>query len=119
MRIDAIAGIAVNQLLGRALRRLLVAALMVLFALVALYQFTSAGTLALAADHGPLSAHLIVGAIYSGAALVAFAAVWAMRPKPANAGMPALAEPRQMQLVMLIEAAMLGYALARKSDRAR
>jgi len=41
-----------------------------------------------------------------------------MRNRPARAAMPAaLAGQREMQLVMLVEAVMLGYTLARKAQR--
>jgi hypothetical protein len=119
MRLDQIAATTFNHLLGRLMRRAVAAAIMVLFALVAIYQFTVAGTIALEIQHGALNAHLIVAGIYVALALLAFAAFWTMRAKPAADGMPALSQPREMQLIMLIEAVMLGYALARKGDRAR
>jgi len=118
MRLDQIAGTALNHLLGRFMRRAVAAAVMALFVLIALYQFTVAGTIALELQHGALNAHLIVAGIYIVLALLAFAACWAMRAKPAGDGMPALSQPREMQLIMLVEAVMLGYALARKGDRA-
>ena len=52
-------------------------------------------------------------------AVIAFAILWATGRKSATSSAPALAAPREMQLVMLIEAAMLGYSLARKGERAR
>ncbi|MCK9919106.1 hypothetical protein MXD81_59260 [Microbacteriaceae bacterium K1510] len=114
MRLDQIAATAMNQLVGRIIRRAAAAAVMAIFVLVALYQFTVAGTIALEMQHGALNAHLIVAGIYIVLALAAFAAFWMMRPKPATDGTPALSQPREMQLIMLVEAVMLGYALARK-----
>jgi hypothetical protein len=101
------------------LRRTLVAAIFGLFVLIAIYQFTVAGTVALEMQYGPLYAHLLVGLLYSTLALIAVVVLWAMRPRRIETRTPALSEPRQMQLVMLVEAVMLGYALARKSGRAR
>jgi hypothetical protein len=119
MRLDRIAGATVNHLLGRFVRRAAAVVIMVLFVLVAIYQFTVAGTIALEIEHGALNAHLIVAGVYLVLALLAFAAFWAMRPKPAADGVPALSnQPREMQLIMLVEAVMLGYALARKGNRA-
>jgi len=120
MRIDELASLALNTLLGALLRRAAVAAVLVLFALVALYQFTVAGTVALELEYGPLNAHLIVGAVYLVLAFIAMAVLWNMRSRQRTPGsVPALGEPRQMQLVMLVEAVMLGYSLARKNGRAR
>jgi hypothetical protein len=59
----------------------------------------------------------IKGADEIARALIACAIWWAMRAMTASAGMPALTEPPKMQLAMLVEAAMLGYALARKGNR--
>lgn len=119
MQLDQIAATAMSHLMGRLMRRAVAAAIMALFIITAIYQFTVAGTLALEIQHGALNAHLIVAGIYVALALLAFAAFWAMRAKPAADGMPALSQPREMQLIMLVEAVMLGYALARKGDRAR
>lgn len=119
MRLEQIAATAMSQLVTPLVRRALVAALLALFLLIALYQFTVAGTVALEMQYGPLYAHLLVAALYSALALVTFAALWAMRAKRVETSTPALSEPRNMQLIMLVEAVMLGYALARKGDRAR
>lgn len=118
MRLDQIAAPIVNQLMAPLLRRALVAALLALAALIALYHLTVAGTLALELHYGALNAHLIIAAIYVVLALTAFSVLWGMRSKPATTT-PALSEPRNMQLLMLVEAVMLGYTLARKSDRTR
>jgi hypothetical protein len=87
-------------------------------AVVALYHFTIAGTIALQGQYGDLNARLIVGGIYALLSIISLSVAYAMRPKPANsAATPALSNPREMQLVMLVEAVMLGYALARKRAR--
>ena len=118
MRLDRIAASAMKELAGRLMRRAAAAALMALFALIAIYQFTVAGTIALETQHGALNAHLIVAGIYVALALAAFGVFWAMRTKPIDNALPALNQPREMQLIMLVEAVMLGYALARKGSRA-
>lgn len=118
MRLDQIAAMTINQVVGRLARRAAITAAMALCAIIALYQLTVAGTVALELQYGPLYAHLIIAGIYAVLALVAFAVLWTMRTKPAVATTPALDQPREMQLVMLVEAVMLGYALARKGGRA-
>jgi hypothetical protein len=118
MRIDHIAGMAVEQLFGRMFRRALVAVAMAVFVIVAVYQGSVAATLALQVHYGALNAHLILCAAYAVLALAAWFIFWRMGHKPAGAATtPALAHPREMQMAMLVEAVMLGYALARKSDR--
>lgn len=119
MRLEQIAAATFNHFAARLLRRAVAAAMMMLFVLVAIYQFTVAGTIALEISQGPINAHLIVAGIYVAFALIAFAFFWGMRARPVAEGMPALNQPREMQLVMLVEAVMLGYALARKGDRTR
>jgi hypothetical protein len=118
MRIDHIAGMAVEQLFGRLLRRALVAAAMAIFVVVAVYQGSVAVILALQVHYGALNAHLILCAAYAVLALLAWLVFWLMGRKPAESTTPALAQPREMQMAMLVEAVMLGYALARKGDRA-
>jgi hypothetical protein len=118
MRLDQIASAALSQLLGRLLWRALMAVIMAIFVIVAIYQFSVAGTLQLGALYGVVSAHLIVGGIYAVLALAAFVTLWAMRSRNTANGTPALAQTREMQIMMLVEAVMLGYSLARKSGRA-
>lgn len=120
MRLDQIAGMAVNQLVGHLLRRLLVALAVAVFALTALYHFEAFGILELEARYGAINAHLIVGGAFVLAALIGTAIWWAMGRRTAGAAAPStMANARNTQLVMLVEAVMLGYALARRSDRAR
>ena len=118
MRLDHLAAAAIDHVLGLLLRRALFALAIATFAIVAIYQGTVAGTLALEMQYGEMIAHLIVAATYAPVALIAFAILWAMGRKSASASAPALSGQREMQLAMLVEAAMLGYALARKGDRA-
>jgi hypothetical protein len=119
MRLDHLIAVATEHFVGRLLRRSLIAIVMAACAVVALYHFTKAGTIALQGQYGDLDARLIVGGIYALVSIISLGILWAMRPKPANlAGPPALSNSREMQLVMLVEAVMLGYALARKRERA-
>lgn len=117
MRLDQVAEAAAGHLLGRFVRRTLVALACAIFALVALYHFTVAGTFALEAQYGALQARLAIGAIYTAAALATLIGLWATRNKGMNGKQ--LATNRELQMVMLVEAAMLGYALARKREPVR
>jgi hypothetical protein len=119
MQLEQIAEFAIERLFGRMVRRALIALAFALCAIVALYQFTVAGLLALQAPYGMLQARLIVGAVFAVLALAALAALWLQRwAKGARAADKTVALPREMQFVMLMEAAMLGYDLARKRDPA-
>jgi heme/copper-type cytochrome/quinol oxidase subunit 2 len=118
MRLDQIATATLGHLLGRLLWRALIAAAMAVVAVVAIYQFSVAGTLELAERYGPVHAHLIVGAIYAVLAFACLIGLWAMRARTTETSTPTLAQGREMQIAMLIEAVMLGYTLARKSGRA-
>ena len=117
MRIEDVAGLAFGHIFGRIFRRALLAVIIAALVVVALYFFTLAGTMALEARYGALDARAIVGAIYAGAAVV-IAIAWAACGKPAGSKAPALSGQRDMQIAMLVEAVMLGYALARKGSRA-
>jgi hypothetical protein len=119
MRLNDIADLTVNYLFGRLLRRALGLALLTAFVAVAAYYATGAGTLALAIKFGMLYAYTIMAAIYAVAALIVLGVLWATRNKPAgqlaqSATSGPLASPRNMQIAMLIEAVMLGYAMAKK-----
>ena len=119
MRIDHIAGMAVEHLFGRLLRRALAALAIAIFALIALYQGSVAATLALQAEFGAIYAHLILFGVYLALAIIAFIVFWAMGRNSGDSTAPALSgQPREMQIAMLVEAVVLGYALAKKGDRA-
>jgi type VI protein secretion system component VasK len=118
MNFNTLAAAVANRLLGRMLRRALVVVVMGLCALIALYHFTIAGNIALTGQFGDLNARLIIGAVYAAIALISLVILWAMRSK-SDAAAPALSKPAERQLVMLVEAVMLGYATARKGQRAR
>jgi hypothetical protein len=122
MRLSHVTEFAMNHLFSKLKRRTIGVSLLVLSTLVAVYCFTMAGTQALEAEYGLLHARLIVAAIYTAAALIALIVLWATRRQTLikQQTADALMSPRNAPIVMLIEAAMLGYALARKSgDRSR
>lgn len=118
MRLEHMITTAVEHLLGRLARRALLVMLIAVLAIIAIYHFTIAGTLALEMQFTVLQARLIVGGVYAGFALIAGVLLWAIRNKTAAAQAPVLAPQREMQMAMLVEAVMLGYALARKGERA-
>jgi type VI protein secretion system component VasK len=119
MRLDQIAAMTVSHLLGRLLRRAMAAVLMAIFVMIAVYHFTIAGTIELETQFGAVQARLIIGGVYTVFALISLAIFFALRAKgDNNVAAPALSQPREMQIAMLVEAVMLGYALARKGDRA-
>jgi hypothetical protein len=107
----------VRRLFSHIFRRALLVLLVAIFAVVAIYYFTVAGSIALETQYGLLHAHLIVGGTYAALA-IAVAIWWAVEGKTANSSAPVLSGQRDMQMAMLVEAVMLGYALARKGTRA-
>lgn len=124
MRMDNIISAATDQLLWPVLRRVLVILAFAFLALIAVYHLTIAGNIALAHRFGDLNARLIIGGIYAVLALASLIVLWAMRGKPTKSTRAAtLQNPREKQhekqLVMLIEAAMAGYDVARKGHRVR
>ncbi|MBV8790612.1 MAG: hypothetical protein JO205_08280 [Pseudolabrys sp.] len=115
MQLHALTSFAFHQLLGRLLWRLLGVALIGLFAIIALYHFTLSGTLALEATYGALYAHLIVAGAFTAAALITLGVLAATRAKAlSRPAQGALSDQRSMQIAMLVEAVMHGYALARR-----
>ncbi len=118
MRLDHLIATAADHLVGRLVRRALIALVMVACAIVALYQFTNAGNIALSGHYGDLNARLIIGGIYAALALISLVILWAMRSNGTKpSATPVRSNTREMQLVMLVEAVMLGYTLARKRER--
>jgi len=120
MQLSDITAATVSAVAGRLVRRLAAATAVVLFALVALYHFTSAGLVALQMNFGLLQALLIVGAAYAAAAAVLRVTLFATRRKtPITGSAPGTLSSRNMQITMLLEAVMLGYMLANKTGRTR
>ncbi len=118
MQLEHIAGIAFDRIFGRILRRALLLCLIAALAVVALFHFTAAGTLMLEGNFSVTQAQLIVAAIYAAFALTTLAIWWGTARKAATSSKAALATPREMQMAILVEAVMLGYALAGKGERA-
>ena len=118
MRLDHVAEPVVEHLFGRLIRRSVLALVVVLCAVVALYFFTAAGLLALRTHYDALLAQLIVGAVYTAAVAIFLLFLWMQnRANRAAAANKATVSSRELQFVMLIEAVMLGYELSRKRDR--
>ena len=61
----------------------------------------------------------MVAGIYTALAAIALTILWAMRRTRTKPSASPLAHQRETQLVMLVEAAMLGYELARKGTSSR
>jgi hypothetical protein len=109
-----------EQFFGKMVRRAALFALLGLLLLIAIYHFTVAGTLALEQEFGVLYARLIIAGVYTAGGLITFGLLLATRPRPllkSEKPAGALAKPRKMQLAMLVEAVMLGYALSRKAPK--
>ena len=105
--------------LGRLLWRAMLAFVVVIFGIVAVYHFTAAGTLALATRFGDLHAQLIVAAIYTVIVAISLTILWATSRKRAKPKPPTMSNPRATQIAMLIEALVVGFSLARKGKRSR
>lgn len=121
MRLTDIAEGALSGMIARYVKRAILFALIGACAIVTLYYVNAAASLALALQYGPLYAYLIMAGIYAVAALIALAVFYAMRHRAVERQAAAdatvaslLAAPRDMKIAMLIEAAMLGYAMSRK-----
>jgi hypothetical protein len=115
MQLSHITGITIQVLFGKLLRRATGIALLVLFTFVAVYHFTVAGTLELEGAYGLLYARLIIAVIYLAAALIMLIVMWTTRTKPLIKNKAAaVVSSRDVQMAALIEAAVLGYAAARK-----
>jgi len=122
VQLNHITEFVINLLFCRLLRRAIGAGLLVLFTLVAAFHFTIAGTLVLEGLYGMLYARLIIAAIYVAAASIVLVVLVATRTRPVikDRAADAQVSPHDSQIAALVEAAMLGYAMARKSgDRIR
>ena len=119
MNLQSIAATVANHLFGRLLRRALLALAIAALTITALYHFTVAGMLALEMRFSDLHAQLIVAGIYTVLAAVTLTILWAKSRNRTTPSAAVLSGPREIQLAMLIEAAMLGYSLARKGERTR
>lgn len=124
MKIESIISQIFRRLVGRIIRRLLAAAVLALFILVALYHLTVAGMLALEELYGPLDARLIVVAIYAALAAIIFIYLFATRAKTPAAEAPARKTraasrntPQDIRVAELLESLLLGYMTARRKSR--
>lgn len=117
MRLDQLISEAVEQLIGRFVRRAIAAFLLGLFLLAVIYQLTAAGTLVLSDTFGVVNARLIVAGAFAFAALIAFVFLVATRTRK-DARLNGIAgQPRTIGIAMLLESVLLGYALARGKPR--
>lgn len=120
MRLTEIVEATVSQIVGRLMRRAVLFALLGLLTIVMLYYASAAGSVALALAYGPITAYLIMAGIYALLAIAVLITIAATRTKAAAApdGLASpLTSPRNMQIAALVEAAMLGYTLARKGGK--
>jgi hypothetical protein len=115
MRIEQIAADVADRLAGRMLRRALLAVAIAVLALAATCQFTDAGLLALTVSYGAIKAALIVGAIYAALALCGVI-YWVVQGRAVKTSLPASGRQGELQLIMLLEALMLGYTMARRRE---
>lgn len=117
MRLEHVVSQAINQLMGRLVRRVIIMALLGLFVLAALYHFSVAGIIALEGICGALYARLIIAGIDLVIVLVLFGILYMTRAKPLSAKQrPGISRaPQDVQIAMLIESVLQGYALARSN----
>ena len=117
MRLEHIVSLAINQLMGRLLRRVVFMTLLGLFALAAIYHFSVAGILALEGMFGALYARLIIAGVDLVIALAFFGILYFTRAKPLpTKSRPGISRaPQDVQIAMLIESVLQGYALARSN----
>lgn len=119
MSLATIAEAAAGRLLGTLSRYLVFALLAAIFALGALYHVTVAGITALELEFGVIYARLIVAGIYAALTLASGGVVWVMVRKGGKKRPEPEPKPRHVQLAMLLEAAILGFEVARKGRRAK
>jgi hypothetical protein len=120
MRLEHVVSLAVSQLMGRLVRRVVAMTILGLVALAAVYHLTVAGTIALENLYGPLYARLIVFAVYVALGLIVFGYLFATRAKE-----PAVAKqrsglsraPQDVRMAMLLESILRGYEAARSKSR--
>lgn len=117
MSLSDIASATIGRILGRLTRRALCWLLAGLFGLAALYQASVAAVVALEEAFGALYAHLIVAAFYLVVALAIVGYLWVSvrRPLLDEDYRKTLAKlPAEAQVATIIEAMLLGYAMARR-----
>jgi uncharacterized membrane protein len=107
-----------SRLVGRLLWRLIGYAAIVTAALIALYHFSIAGTMALEISYGAMTARLLVGCAYAVVATFLLLTLWMTRSKPTPESQRVetfLSSPQNMQIAALLEAAMIGFIAGKKT----
>lgn len=118
MSIVNIAAAATEELVAKYLWRVLAALMLALFALAGLYHLTAAGLLVLEAHFGAINARLIAAGTFAVLTLASAGMLWVMQRKAATPTRPGEPGARAMQIAMLVEAAMLGFEVSRKKQKA-
>ena len=117
MALTDIASATIGRIVGRLMRRVVGWILVGIFALAALYQASVAAVVALEATFGALYAHLMIAGVYALAAIAGVTYLWVTvrRPLLDDDYRKTLAKlPAQAQLATIVEALLLGYAMARR-----
>jgi len=116
MALTDVAGHAVERFAGRLARRVAGWLFVGIFALAAIYQATTAISLALEFEVGAVRAHLIIAAFYVVAALIVVGLLWATsyRRGSAYAKAEAARTHTEIQIASIVEALLLGYSLSRR-----
>ena len=118
MTLADIAGVAVNRIVGRLLRRAVAWLFVAIAVLAGLYQATIAVTAALQIEFGAIYAHLIIAAFYATAAILTVAVLWltgrnSFLAYESRASIERI--PAELQIATLVEAMLLGYAMSRRN----
>ena len=117
MALTEFASLVIGRVVGRFLRRAMCWALVGVFGLAALYQAGVAAGVALEATFGAFYAHLILAGFYALLAIgfLIFLGVTVGRPFLKDEYRKSLAQlSGEAQIATIIEALLLGYAMARR-----
>jgi hypothetical protein len=117
MALSDIASATIGRLISQLIRRALYWALVGLFGLAALYQASVAAGLALEGAVGAFYAHLIIAGVYALLATAVVVLLWVTvrRPFVDDEFRKSLTTmPPAAQIATVIEALLLGYAMARR-----
>lgn len=117
MALTDIASAAIGRLASRLMRRIVGWLLVGIFALAALYQASVAAVAALEAQLGAVNAHLIIAGLYALLTLGIVTFLWVTVRRPfvsKEYGENLALLPPELQAATIVEALLLGYAMARK-----
>jgi hypothetical protein len=116
MSLTDIAAHAVGRFIGRMARRAAAWICVAIFVLAAIYQATTAISIALELKVGPVYAHLIVAGFYIAAAVIILISLWVAARRTAAALHPHTGAglESELQLATVFEAMLLGYSLSRR-----